>query len=174
MVVPLECSRNGEFAQVGESPGVRRPDGVSLAAWAPQSALAGPLGRACAASIEVDVPTPTVLVLSQDALAAALLGAAVEYAGFAPLFARQGESSRDALRRLRPAVVLVDCDDEDACAESFIGPVMMMGARVVVFGSARSRRDVAGLVGALRLSSFTLPIDHETLARLLREAVAEG
>ena len=52
--------------------------------------------------------TPTALVLSDDPLAAALVAAAIEHYGVRPVFAAAGESPRDALRRLRPRVVLVD------------------------------------------------------------------
>jgi hypothetical protein len=114
---------------------------------------------------------PPVLVLSADPLAAALIGAAVELAGASPVFPGFAEEPRDALRRFRPAMVLVDCDDERACAESFLGPVIMRGANVVIFRSARSRREVSELVERLGARSITLPEDGDTLLSLVRDCL---
>lgn len=83
-----------------------------------------------------------VLVMSRDALAAALLGALVEIEGYAPRFVRDGEPARDALRRVRPVAVLLDCDFPGGCAAAFIGPAKMLGASVVLFG----RPAVAGVI----------------------------
>lgn len=115
-----------------------------------------------------------VLIFSADALAAALIGASVELAGYTPMFAREGEPARDALRRVRPVAVLVDCDHEDACNEHFLGPVMMTGAAVLVFSSARSRSDAAALVARFGVAAFTLPIAVEELGAIVRAAVGPG
>src|SRR6478609_8179413 len=62
-----------------------------------------------------DVSRSPVLVLSSDPLAAALLGAAIELAGLAPRFPQSAESPRNALLRVRPRLVFIDCDHEDGC-----------------------------------------------------------
>jgi hypothetical protein len=116
------------------------------------------------------------LIFSEDPLAAALLGAAVETAGFRPAFSTDGDSPRDALLRARPSVVLVDCEHAGACAPSFIGPALMTGARVVLTGSPRSRRDPRELARSFGLRAITLPADVEAIAQVLRaelEAAAE-
>lgn len=76
----------------------------------------------------------SVLVMSADPLAAALLGALVELEGYTPHFLREGEGPRDALRRVRPAVALIDCESPEARSAAVIGPARMMGARVALFG----------------------------------------
>ena len=98
----------------------------------------------------------TALVLSPDALAAALLGALLETEGWVPRFAHGGESARDALRRVRPDVALIDCAAADACSAAVIGPATMMGVRVLLFG----RADVASLMRARahELGVFTLGV----------------
>ena len=108
-----------------------------------------------------------VLIVATDALAGALLGAAVEFAGYAPLFPREGETARDALRRTKPRVVLVDCDSEDACGESFFGPAMMTGASIAIFTSTRSRRTLEPIANEYNVRSFALPIDFVDLKALL-------
>lgn len=111
----------------------------------------------------------SVLIFSTDPLAAALLGAAAELAGVTPCFAAHGETPRDALLRTRPAIALVDCDHEQACTESFFGPALMAGARVVIFSSSRSHRRLEPIAEEFGVRTITLPIDVGTLARVLRE-----
>lgn len=120
----------------------------------------------------MSTPPPTVLIFSHDPMAGALVGAAVELAGALPLFPAPGERPREALLRQRPSVVLVDCDDEHSCADAFLGPVMMTGARVVVFSSHRSTRDVSELVARLGVRAVRLPITADELAALLGELLA--
>ena len=108
-----------------------------------------------------------VLILSTDALAGALIGASVELAGYAPAFAREGESAREALRRSRPGIVFADCDHDDATSEAFIGPAMMTGACVAIYGTPRSRRDFRRIANAFRVDCFELPIEHDELQKLL-------
>jgi DNA-binding NtrC family response regulator len=109
-----------------------------------------------------------VLIFSADPLGAALLGAAVELAGHTPHFPQAGESARAALRRVRPRIALVDCDHEDACTEAFIGPAVMTGARVLLFRSRRTRREVGDLADRLRVEVIEMPVDHEALSRRIQ------
>jgi hypothetical protein len=113
-----------------------------------------------------------VLVLSSDPLAAALLGAAVELAGHVPSFSREGELPRAALLRLRPRLVLVDCDHEDACSDAFVGPAIMTGARVLLFRSRRSSRDVTDLAARMQVPVVELPLQGDRLTRVLGELLA--
>jgi DNA-binding NtrC family response regulator len=112
-----------------------------------------------------------VLVFSADPLAAALLGAAVELAGHSPHFPQPGEAARSALMRMRPQLALVDCDHEEACAESFIGPALMTGAKVLLFRSRRTERDASELARRLDLTVVDMPVDHESLTQLVRQAL---
>jgi hypothetical protein len=125
--------------------------------WGPFAVVAAP-----------DVTRSVVLIFSEDPLAAALIGAAVELVGFEPTFPTDGEPPRDALLRGRPRLVLVDCDHESACGPSFFGPVLMTGARVLLVGSRRTRRDATEIAARFGLRAITLPADLETIADLLR------
>jgi hypothetical protein len=116
-----------------------------------------------------DVTSRDVLILSADPLAATLLGAAVELAGRVPHFPEPGEAARAALLRLRPRVTLIDCDHEEACTESFIGPALMTGSRVQLFSSHRTTRDANGIAQRLGLSVATLPMEWHALANLLHD-----
>jgi hypothetical protein len=126
------------------------------------------VGSFLAVAAAPDVKRSVVLILSEDPLAAALIGAAVELVGFEPTFPTDGESPRDALLRERPGLVLVDCDHEAACGPSFFGPVLMTGARGLLVGSRRTRRDVTELAAEFGLRALTLPAKLETIADLMR------
>lgn len=109
-----------------------------------------------------------ILIFASDPLAAALLAAAVELAGYAPKFGLPGEPARAALMRLRPALVLADCDHEEACSDELLGPALMTGARVLLFRSKRTMRDTTVLATRLGIPVLEMPTDHDTLARALR------
>jgi hypothetical protein len=112
-----------------------------------------------------------VLVFSGDSLAGALLGAAVELAGYRVAFPLDGESPRDAVLRVRPRAALVDCDHQDACTETFFGPAMMVGARVAVFSSTRSRRSLEPIAAEYSVRTFALPIEFAELVAVLEDLV---
>jgi DNA-binding NtrC family response regulator len=121
-----------------------------------------------AASSSTDaVSRHTVLIFSPDALAVALLAGAVELAGYTPRFANAGEPARAALRRTRPDVTLIDCDHSEGCADSFIGPALMTGSRVILFRSPHSGRDIAEFAERLSLTVIDMPVDSERLRQLL-------
>ena len=112
-----------------------------------------------------------VLVLSSDPLASALLGAAIELAGHAPRFPESPEAARAALLRIRPRLVLIDCDHEDGCSDAFIGPALMAGSRVLLFKSRRTRRDVTELTGRLGVHVIDMPMEHGSLTHLLHQTM---
>jgi hypothetical protein len=122
--------------------------------------------------LDDDVSRASILVLSADPLSAALLGAAIELAGHAPRFPLPDEQARTALLRVRPRLVVVDCDHEDACSEGFVGPALMTGSRVLLFRSQRTRRDMRELSERLGLRVMEMPMEHESLGRLLDELIA--
>jgi hypothetical protein len=127
--------------------------------------------RDAASSNDGDVSRHAVLIYSADPLAAALLGAVVELAGHVPHFARQDEPARAALMRVRPALVLLDCDHEETCSDAFIGPALMTGAQVLLHRSRRTQRESGEFAGRLGLRIVELPGDQEKLMRILQELV---
>jgi hypothetical protein len=118
---------------------------------------------------DIELSRHDVLILSSDALAAALLGAAVELAGHQPHFQESHERARDALRRVRPRLVVVDCNHDHACADAFVGPALMTGAQVLLFDSSRQGDRGVTVARRLGLDVVHLPEDQEVLVRRLRE-----
>jgi hypothetical protein len=112
-----------------------------------------------------------VLIISTDPLAGALIGAAVELAGHAPHFAQLTEVSRGALLRVRPRLVIIDCDHEEACSDEFVGPALMTGARVLLFRSRRSTREISEFASRMELRVVDMPVDHQSLTSILNEMI---
>ena len=119
-----------------------------------------------------DVSRHQILILSSDPLAAALLAAASELAGHAPHFVKQSEHARDALRRVRPRLVLIDCDHDESCSDEFIGPATMMNARILLFRSSRTKRDVTELATRLELRVIEMPMHYDALSEVFVELLA--
>jgi hypothetical protein len=116
-----------------------------------------------------DVMRHAVLVFSSDPLAAALVGAAVELAGHMPHFVREGEAARSALLRVRPRLIIIDCDHAEACSDEFVGPALMTAAQVLLFRSRRTVRNASGFAERLSLRVMDMPIEHEQLTTVLNE-----
>jgi hypothetical protein len=114
-----------------------------------------------------DVIRSAVLIFSEDPLAAALIGAAVELVGFEPVYPLNRESPREALLRKRPPLVLVDCDHDAACRPSFFGPALMTGARVILLSARRAQRDPASIATHFGLRAIRMPADLESIAAVL-------
>ena len=110
------------------------------------------------------------LVLSHDALTAALLGALLEIHGYTPYFPDGEESPRDSLRRVRPGIVLVDCEQDTACSEAFFGPATMTGARVIMFSASRTRQEVGSFAARYGFDWFILPVDLPSFAKVVKGA----
>lgn len=116
----------------------------------------------------------TILIISSDPLAAALLGAAVELTGHAPSFMQAEEPARNALRRVRPRLVLIDCDHEESCSDEFVGPALMMQARVLLFRSPRTTRDVRDFAQRLSLTVLELPFDHDEFMVIMNSSMSDA
>lgn len=114
------------------------------------------------------------LILSSDTLGAALLGAALELLGYRAVFPHEGETGGDALRRLKPGLVLVDGGDEFLTDTAVLGPALMTGARLVFFGSAARLRDLRVLAARYEATLLALPDDVDDLARVLWHTPSAG
>lgn len=115
-----------------------------------------------------DVPNRVVLICTSDPLETALLAAAAELEGQRPIFPHPDEPARAALVRLRPPLVLIDCDYPDACDDAFLGPATMLGTRVVIVRSPRSRIDPTPVALRHGLAVLNLPADHDRIPDAFR------
>src|SRR2546423_2097573 len=102
-------------------------------------------------------PQPVVLILSEDAVAAALLGGLVETLGFSVRFAQPPETWSASLRRVRPRICLVDCADPASDSDEFLGHAAMRGVSVVIFGTREVLDRLHALALAHRIETLLLP-----------------
>jgi CheY-like chemotaxis protein len=115
-----------------------------------------------------------ILILSADAVAAALLGALVETLGYSVRFARPPELPEESLRRARPKVCLVDCAHGTACSDEFLGRAAMRQISVVIFGSAEALNRVRALALEHDIDTLIVPPDTRELGDVLERAVARA
>jgi DNA-binding NtrC family response regulator len=114
-----------------------------------------------------------VLILSSDAVAAALLGGLVETLGYLVRFYRPPEPPGVALQRARPSVALVDCADPTLMNEEVLGRTRMRDVSAVIFGTPDALRSVRHLVTEHDLDTLIMPVSVDSLDETLRRAVAD-
>lgn len=121
----------------------------------------------------VVTPRATVLLLSDDAMTLALVGMLVELAGFAPAFAAPGERADDAIRRVRPLLVVL-LDDTSAAARSdlFFARAAQRRVALAVFPGKGSSRELLALMGERGIPWFELPVDVENLTHAINSAAS--
>jgi DNA-binding NtrC family response regulator len=117
------------------------------------------------------VPTMTVLVLSHDAVAAALLGGLVETLGYDVRFARMPETVEDSIRRVRPRICLIGCEDSTLCSAETLGRAAMRGIAVLIFGPRQALEQVRALAAEHRIETIIVPPNMEELEDKLQRAV---
>lgn len=111
-----------------------------------------------------------ILILSDDAVAAALLGALIETLGFSVRFARSPESDEQSIRRVRPKVCLLDCDDPSRCSDQLLGRAAMRGISVVIFGTSVALERVRELASEHSIETLLVPPDPDVLDETIRRA----
>jgi CheY-like chemotaxis protein len=112
-----------------------------------------------------------ILILSSDAVAAALLGALIETLGYSVAFAQPLERVEERLRRVRPKVCLVDSSDRTIYGDAFLGRAAMRGISVVIFGTADALDRVRALALEHSIETLLVPPDSATLDATLRRAL---
>ena len=115
-----------------------------------------------------------VLILSADAIAAALLGALIETLGYSVRFARPPESVDQTIRRVRPSVCLLDCEDPETCSDEFLGRAAMRGISIVVFGRSEALAHLRALASAHDIDTLIVPSDAGAVDDALRRAMKKA
>jgi len=115
-----------------------------------------------------------VLILSADAIAAALLGALIETLGYQVRFARPPETADETIRRVRPSVCLLDCEDPENCSDAVLGHAAMRGVSVVVFGKREALEHLRALALAHEIDMLIVPPDTATVDDALRRAMKKA
>lgn len=114
-----------------------------------------------------------MLILSTDVVAAALVGALVETLGYLVRFFTPPETPNDAIRRTRPAVAMVDCEDPTLVNTEVLGRARMRGISVLMFGSAAALARVRELAEEQELDTVIMPATLDELDESLKSAIAK-
>lgn len=112
-----------------------------------------------------------VLVMSRDAVGAALLGALVETLGYLVRFFHPPERPAESLKRTRPAIAMIDCADPTLMSDELLGPARMRGISVVIFGARDALERVRELAREHALDSLLMPASLDTLDLTLKRAI---
>jgi CheY-like chemotaxis protein len=115
-----------------------------------------------------------ILILSDDAVAAALLGALVETLGYSVRFARPPENADQSIRRVRPKVCLLDCDDPATCSDEVLGRAAMRGISVVIFGTSQALDHVRALAVQHSIDTLLVPPQATVLDETLKRALVRA
>ena len=113
-----------------------------------------------------------VLVIANDAFAAALIGSLVETVRLRAAFVAPGERPEDALMRVRPlAVILLDAESDQLQSDVFVARARRGGVQLLMFGSARDVDQRMAWADERGIPTFALPDEVEALQAAL-EAMA--
>ncbi len=115
-----------------------------------------------------------VLIVSADAVAAALLGALIETLGYSVRFVRPPETTDETIRRVRPQVCLLDSGDREHCSDEFLGRAAMRGISVIVFGTRDALEHVRALALAHDIDMLIVPPDVAAMDDKLRRAMKKA
>lgn len=113
-----------------------------------------------------------VLVMSSDAVAAALIGALVETLGYIVRFYRTPEDPTFTLGRERPNVAMLDAEDRMMISDAVLGHAAMRGIAVVLFGSRDALQNVRDVVLAHNLHTLIAPPSLDDVRQVLGRVFA--
>jgi len=133
-------------------------------------------GRGTTPSAALDrrkpMSTSPVLVIARDVVVGALLASMAELAGYAPVFPEGDERPLEAITRLCPTVVLLDCDHDVACEDEAYARAAEIGCRVILFSAMRSQLETEALALRRGVTAFALPIRYHEFATKIGPALS--
>ena len=123
----------------------------------------------------VQVPlsqTPsTILVIAKEPLIQTLMCSLVDLSGHHAVQPRSDESVSSSIARVRPRVLLLDCEHDAACEDDAYRAATSVGATVLLFTPSRSHAEVADLAAARGLQSMALPIRLHEFSETLQSSL---
>src|SRR5690348_5432788 len=114
---------------------------------------------------------PPVLVIATDIVISALLASLAELAGYMPVFPELSEHPLAAITRLRPPIVLLDCDHDLACEDEAYARAAETGSRIILSTASDTHADAERMALQRGVTSFAFPIHYQDFARRLRTAL---
>ncbi|WP_275834766.1 hypothetical protein [Roseisolibacter sp. H3M3-2] len=106
---------------------------------------------------------------------AALVGMLLELEEYDPVFPAPDERPEDAIRRLRPPLIVVlDGQLAEARSDLFFARCVQAGARVAMFGEPVAADAVRAAARERRAAYFAMPVERRELGRVLDEVLADA
>ena len=118
-----------------------------------------------------DVPS-TILVIAKEPLIQTLMCSLVDLSGHRAAQPRSAETIAEALARVRPQLLLLDCEHDDACEDDAYRAAASVGAAVLLFTPSRSHAEVADLAAERGLRSMALPIRLHEFSETLQSSLS--
>ena len=110
------------------------------------------------------LPQTRVLVLAREAVIAALVGLLLELEDYEPVFAAPDERPEDAIRRLRPPLIVVlDGQLPEAGSDLFYARCAQSHARVCLFSEPLAVEAVRAAARTRGVGFFAMPVDRREL-----------
>ena len=100
------------------------------------------------------------MVLANEEVISALLGAMVELDGYVPVFPSADERPLAAVRRHRPDLLLLDCENDLAWDLGAMRAIATTGTRILLFSAMRSQREVEQIAARYDVAAFVLPVAY--------------
>jgi DNA-binding NtrC family response regulator len=113
----------------------------------------------------------TILVIAKESLIQTLMCSLVELAGHTATVPLSDEAVAVAIRRVRPHLLLLDCEHDAACEEEAYEAASTVHAEVLIFTPARTRAEVADFAAGRGLRSMALPIRMQEFSATLQTSL---
>jgi hypothetical protein len=112
-----------------------------------------------------------ILVIAKEPLIQTLMCSLVELSGHRWAVPRSDEPVATAIRRVRPHLLLLDCEHDAACEEEAYEIAGSVNAEVLLFTPARSNAEVAEFALERGLRSLALPIRLKEFSATLQTSL---
>ena len=106
----------------------------------------------------VAVPKQTILIVANEEVISALLGAMVELDGHVPVFPAHDERPLAAVARYQPSLLLLDCEHDLAWDEAAMRRIGESETRTLLFSAMRSQREIEIIADRYGVPAFVLPV----------------
>jgi DNA-binding NtrC family response regulator len=113
----------------------------------------------------------TILVIAKEPLIQTLMCSLVDLSGHRASQAHGDESVAAAIGRVRPQLLLLDCEHDCACEEEAYDAAASVGAEVLLFTPSRTNAEVAELARGRGLRSMALPIRLQEFSETLQTSL---
>ena len=114
----------------------------------------------------------TILVIAKEPLIQTLMCSLVDLSGHRAAQPRGDESVGAAILRVKPRLLLLDCEHDCACEEEAYEMAAKVDAQVILFTPSRSHAEVADMAAVRGLRSMALPIRLHEFSETLQTSLS--